>query len=51
MHVVELEQDTLASELSPEGGAWKFQLDPSVVPKICVPPTAVHSEGEKQEID
>jgi hypothetical protein len=49
--VVELGQDTPDSEFNPEGAAWAFQSVPSAVPTIPVPPTAVHSSTEKQEID
>jgi hypothetical protein len=50
-HVVELGQETPESEFSPEGASWESQLEPSVVWTICDPPTAVHADAEKQEID
>jgi hypothetical protein len=51
MQVVELGQDTLVSEFSPEGAVWGFQFEPSVVRTMSVPPTAVHSSILKQEIE
>ena len=44
-------QETLVSEFKPEGGLCGFQVSPSDVLTIPIPPTAVHSMIVKHEID
>jgi hypothetical protein len=49
--VVELLQEILLSELRFAGGLCALHEEPLIVLRISVPPTAVHSVVETQEID